>query len=48
VHERLKTQLIAGALTLTTFNDAASTAKGPKQSSKAIKSFFMAVFCLQV
>jgi len=37
----VKTQLMAGAPTLTTFNGIARTATGLKQSSKASQSFFI-------
>src|SRR5882762_5304770 len=37
----LKTQLIAGALTLTTFSGAAATTMGAKQSSKANENVFI-------
>lgn len=40
----LKTQLIAGALTLTTFSGAAVTTMGAKQSSKANENLF--ILCL--
>jgi len=41
VHGALKTQLMAGALTLTTFNGTARATKGVKQSSQTNDSFFM-------
>jgi len=37
----VKTQLMAGAPTVTTFNGTARTATGPKQTTKASESFFM-------